>query len=153
MQIFHDYFAHNRAIILPQCYLRYWQIKEYVAYDSNKNWLFSHDKTMARAVFMEHAAVRQWFGTTWWNHGMDMISILLSPFRDPPIASWIPDSKVHGVNMGPRWGRQDPVGPHVGPLNFCYLGCFHNVRSLNKLFKNSQVAWNFKCHDGRMILR
>ena len=28
-----------------------------------------------------------------------------------------PDSKVHGANMGPIWGRQDPGGPHVGPLN------------------------------------
>ena len=27
------------------------------------------------------------------------------------------DSKVHGVNMGPIWGRQDPGGPHVGPMN------------------------------------
>ena len=28
------------------------------------------------------------------------------------------DSKVHGANMGPIWGRQDPCGPHVGPMNF-----------------------------------
>ena len=26
-----------------------------------------------------------------------------------------PDSKVHGVNMGLIWGRQD-AGPHVGPM-------------------------------------
>ena len=30
----------------------------------------------------------------------------------------IPDIKVHGENMGPIWGRQDPGGPHVGPMNF-----------------------------------
>ena len=30
----------------------------------------------------------------------------------------IPDSKLHGVNMGPFWGRQDPGRPHVGPMNF-----------------------------------
>ena len=29
-----------------------------------------------------------------------------------------PDSKVHGANMGPIWGRQDPGGPHIGPTNF-----------------------------------
>ena len=29
-----------------------------------------------------------------------------------------PDSKVHGANMGPIWGRQDPGGLHVGPVNF-----------------------------------
>ena len=33
------------------------------------------------------------------------------------------DSKVYGANMGPIWGRQDPGGPHVGPMNLaCYLG-------------------------------
>ena len=29
----------------------------------------------------------------------------------------IPDGKVHGANMGPIWGWQDPGGPHVGPMN------------------------------------
>ena len=29
-----------------------------------------------------------------------------------------PDSKDHGVNMGTTRGRQDPGGPHVGPMNF-----------------------------------
>ena len=29
-----------------------------------------------------------------------------------------PDSKVHGANMGPIWGRKDPGGPHDGPMNF-----------------------------------
>ena len=27
------------------------------------------------------------------------------------------NSKVHGANMGPIWGWQDPGGPHVGPMN------------------------------------
>ena len=30
----------------------------------------------------------------------------------------LPESKVHGAIMGPIWGRQDPEGPHVGPMNF-----------------------------------
>ena len=35
-----------------------------------------------------------------------------------------PDSKVHGANMGPIWGRQDPGGPHVGPMNFAiWVSC------------------------------
>ena len=33
-----------------------------------------------------------------------------------------PDSRVHGANMGPIWGRQDPGGPHVGPMNFAFWG-------------------------------
>ena len=28
----------------------------------------------------------------------------------------IPDSKVHGANMGPTWVLPAPGGPHVGPL-------------------------------------
>ena len=33
-----------------------------------------------------------------------------------------PDSKVHGANMGPIWGRQVPDGPHAGPMNFAIWG-------------------------------
>ena len=29
-----------------------------------------------------------------------------------------PDNKVHGANMAPIWGRHDPGGPKVGPMNF-----------------------------------
>ena len=36
----------------------------------------------------------------------------------------VSDSKVHGANMGPIWGRQDPGGPHVGPMIFAIWGCF-----------------------------
>ena len=28
-----------------------------------------------------------------------------------------PDSKIHGANMGPTWGRQDPGGTHVCHVN------------------------------------
>ena len=34
------------------------------------------------------------------------------------VARIYPDSKVHGASMGPIWGRQDPGGPYVGPMNF-----------------------------------
>ena len=36
---------------------------------------------------------------------------------DPACLNNIPDSKAHGANLGPIWGRQDPGGPHVGPIN------------------------------------
>ena len=29
-----------------------------------------------------------------------------------------PESKVHRTKMGSIWGREDPGGPHVGPMNF-----------------------------------
>ena len=42
-----------------------------------------------------------------------------------------PDSKVHGANMGPIWGRQDPGGPHVGPMKLVIwevISCrFHRI--------------------------
>ena len=43
----------------------------------------------------------------------------LGTLRDNEMNVWnIPDSMVHGANMGPIWGRQGPGGPHVGPMNF-----------------------------------
>ena len=48
--------------------------------------------------------------------------------------AWInshPNSKIHGANMGPIWGRLDPGGPHVGPMNFAIWAVIYpcNVRS------------------------
>ena len=37
-----------------------------------------------------------------------------------PIA--VPDSKVHGANMGPTWVLSAPDGPHVGPMNLAIRG-------------------------------
>ena len=35
------------------------------------------------------------------------------------VRTWMyPAIKVYGANMGPVWARQDPGGPHVGPVNF-----------------------------------
>ena len=43
-----------------------------------------------------------------------------------------PDSKVHGVNMGPIWGRQDPGGPHVGPMNIA-IWVYTSTSAINTL--------------------
>ena len=40
----------------------------------------------------------------------------------PGVSYDVPDSKVHGANMRPIWGRQDPGGPHVGPMNIAIWG-------------------------------
>ena len=34
----------------------------------------------------------------------------------------VPDSKVHGANMGPTWVLSAPPGPHIGPMNFAIWG-------------------------------
>ena len=66
-----------------------------------------------------------------------------------------PDSKVHGANMGPIWGRQDPGGPHVGPMDLAIwvdgqkyatiINMFvHMISLLNKVVHNVHstfVTW------------
>ena len=45
-----------------------------------------------------------------------------------------PDRKVHGANMGPIWGPQDPGGSHVGPVDLAIWECLDiNLRLLNCL--------------------
>ena len=41
----------------------------------------------------------------------------------------IPDSKVYGASMGPIWGRQDPGGPHVGPMNIAIWDGWEHIFS------------------------
>ena len=57
------------------------------------------------------------------------------------------ENKVHGANMGPIWGRQDPGGPHVGPMNFAMwddippvsVGC--NILSLLLILASCAKQW------------
>ena len=46
----------------------------------------------------------------------------------------IPDSKIQGANVGPTWGRQDPGGPHVGPMNLAIWDGMAPCRYLNQSF-------------------
>ena len=39
-----------------------------------------------------------------------------------PLHEQVPDSKVRGAYMGSTWVRQDPGGPHVGPMNLAIRG-------------------------------
>ena len=43
------------------------------------------------------------------------------------------DSKIHGANMGPIWGRQDPGGPGVGPMNFAIWEALDTLRPLSPI--------------------
>ena len=47
----------------------------------------------------------------------------------------IPDSKVHGTNMGPTWVLSVSAGPHVGPIN---------------LALRDVMSWLNGCHSLRM---
>ena len=51
-----------------------------------------------------------------------------------------PDSKIHGANMGPIWGRQDPGGPHIGPMNFAIWDIiFVNIFSRWSVFVQAMI--------------
>ena len=53
-----------------------------------------------------------------------MIKLRLVDFKMMQISQCnVPDSKVHGANMGPTWVLSAPNGPHVGPMNLVIRGC------------------------------
>ena len=70
-----------------------------------------------------------------------------------------PESKVHGANMGPIWGRQGGRGgPHVGPMNFviwdvggsnkniCVLTlCVFNLNPTVCLMKTWKILNRYQC--------
>ena len=49
------------------------------------------------------------------------------------VGEHILDSKVHGAYMGPTWGRQEPGGSHVGPMN---LAMSAGIQSLQQTIYN-----------------
>ena len=52
----------------------------------------------------------------------------------------LPDSKVHGANMGPTWVLPAPDGPHVGPMK---LAIRTVIQSVNLLYMNLLTSYNF----------
>ena len=62
-----------------------------------------------------------------------------------------PDSKVHGANMGPIWGRQDPDGPHVGPMNFAIWELIEaeKMAAISKTTVSNAFSW-MKMHAFRL---
>ena len=81
---------------------------------------------------------------TWRHFARSLLSHRLRPEEAKAIiAKWslrnIPDSKVHGANMGPIRGRQDPVGPHVGSMNFAIWDGI-NFKSV-RIYVSGYVWW------------
>ena len=63
-------------------------------------------RAVAAMVLIKHV------NSTNFHHNKLLILIAcMTSFQD------IPDSKVHGANMGPTWVLLAPDGPHVGPIN------------------------------------
>ena len=45
----------------------------------------------------------------------------------------IPDSKIHGANMGPTRGRQAPGVPHVGHVNLAIWDALVRMKKKNRI--------------------
>ena len=65
-----------------------------------------------------------------------------------------PDSKAHWANMGPIWGRQDPGGPHVGPMNFALSDCFQvsQTRRPYRPQTNATMSYTLKVSENVLSL-
>ena len=87
------------------------------------------------------------------RHVMASYDWTLDTIRQTPRKNF-PDNKVYGANMGNTWGRQDPGGPHVGPMNFALwvsLGWMHEIHLISCLLVRFRVIrctqirpWNNK---------
>ena len=55
-------------------------------------------------------------GDATWHHKTWSLFAQACCLKSPSL--YLHDGKVHGAKMGPIWGRQDPGGPHVEPMNF-----------------------------------
>ena len=78
------------------------------------------------------------------NDAVSLQPLLCYRERCPRVGA--PDSKVHRANMGPIWGRQDPGGPHDGPMNLAIRGdsvysdgCHHNISHLNLMSRDLRI--------------
>ena len=97
-----------------------------------------------------------WCQTTY--HPGDIAVTPTQQWSLPEIKKGYPDSKVHGANMGPIWGRQNPGGPHVGPMNLAIWVRFpqfwttpctnmHPHGEYTKSLQNWDYNWKSGCNN------
>ena len=65
---------------------------------------------------------------------------------------YIPDSKVHGANMGPIWGGQDPGGPMLAPWTLLSGIPYYIFDKLNHI-NLSLLIDHIGCLHGVMMMR
>ena len=64
-----------------------------------------------------------------------------------------PDSKVHGANMGPTWGRQDLGGLHVDPMNLAMREYFQPVHTPSNNSFNTDNIGNRRHESFQIFVR
>ena len=81
--------------------------------------------------------------TRYW--GVQVIKTLVYQYeltKVPDVAAMriqSPDSKAHGGNMEPTWGRQDPGGLHVGHVK---LAIWEDIESIVSVARPTRVVYN-----------
>ena len=73
--------------------------------------------------------LREVTGQLLWRHNVRWKRIVLdnsgemrARWLSSVIKNNVPDSKVHGTNIGPKWVLSAPDGPHVGPMKLAIRG-------------------------------
>ena len=56
----------------------------------------------------------------------------------------IPDSKVHGANIGPTWVLSAPDGPHSGPMNLAIRGYMETCVSSQNVQPTKTILNKYK---------
>ena len=69
------------------------------------------------------------------------------------VMAWVPSliARVHGANMGPTWRRQDPCGPHVGPMSLVIWvkpsPCILHFRDPRLIWCRASLSYLLSCLD------
>ena len=86
--------------------------------------LFHHFWCM-RVIFL--CVCMEFHNLYWLWHGSTICRGWLHVYITKECMYLYPDSKVHGVYMGPTWVLSAPYGPHVSPMNLAIRVSNHGV--------------------------
>ena len=104
-------------------------------------------------VIMSHISVQNLI--TYPCH-MFLLLVLKSSYNPYYGRYSVPDSKVHGANMGPTWVLSAPDGHHIVPMNLAIRGNTPRERVYIKqtleLFWGSWILISSLSHQGQILL-
>ena len=145
------YFVHLWTLLLTTVRCHYNAVSCNMIFHTSLHWLTQNinqrldsQKTLHSSSSLSYGVsiVKIW-GENWPCY--NGTTLYLSTQPPTGLHNHLPDSKVHGANMGPTWVLSAPDGPQVGPINLAinvpsYLLPHHNplhrlysVYALNKV--------------------
>ena len=119
----------------------------------HKNWWICHHKTKfsigvcklyiwkRRVVMIRTFSLSAPSAVTCDKVGIMIMSLLSCGIYPVWVMNHIPDSKVHGANMGPTWVLSAPDGPHVGLMNLA----IRNMLSCSKPHPTAASCRGIQC--------